>query len=126
MYFASDYEFAAAGPPLADSPPAVPPPASDLVARGLEVADMSGCMGCHSIDGSIIVGPTWLGLAGSVRNFADGSTTVADPSYIERSIRDPGAQVVDGFPDGVMPTDFAERLSDADIAAVVAFIQSLR
>jgi hypothetical protein len=43
-------------------------------------------------------------------------------SYIEQSILEPGAYVVDGFPDGVMPPNLGDRLSDAELQALVDYL----
>lgn len=80
-----------------------------------------GCNSCHSINGRESVGPTWRGLAGSMVTLEDGSVVVADGVYLARSIRDPVAQRVAGF-STLMP---ALNLSDAELAALVAYIESL-
>ncbi len=35
--------------------------------RGEIVANQNGCFACHSVDGSIIVGPSWLGVCMAVK-----------------------------------------------------------
>ena len=97
----------------------------DLLSLGASTADAAGCLACHSVDGSKSVGPTWQGLFGSERPLADGSTVVADEDYIRESILDPRAKVVAGFPD-IMPTDYANTLSELDIQALIAYIRSLK
>ena len=117
VYFGSDYEFASAATPDVAAPPL---PTLD----GEAIAKSTGCIACHSSDGSDLVGPTWAGLAGSERTFEDGSTAVADSAYIKKSIVDPEAQVVAGF-NPLMPTVYTDLLSDSEIDAVVAYIESL-
>jgi cytochrome c2 len=82
------------------------------------------CLACHSIDGSQMVGPTWLGLYGHEVELEDGTTVIADEAYLFESIKDPNAKVVKGFPAGAMPP-YGTILSDQDIADLVAFIKSL-
>jgi cytochrome c oxidase subunit 2 len=94
---------------------------SGQAAEGLEIAKSNGCMTCHSVDGRRSVGPTWQGLYGSEVELEDGSTVVADDEYLTRAIEDPGAQVVAGF-NGVMPD---RDLSEADVAAIVAYLRTL-
>jgi cytochrome c oxidase subunit 2 len=98
---------------------------SEEARRGQQLADANGCTGCHTVDGSEGVGPTWQGLFGSEVTLADGSTVTADEAYITESIRNPSAKVAEGFPDGVMPTFDASRLSDEDIQAIIAYIETL-
>jgi cytochrome c551/c552 len=69
------------------------------IEEGKRVAELMGCVACHSTDGSILgkVGPTWKGLFGSEVAFADGSKMRADEDYFRESIREPAAKVVRGF-----------------------------
>ena len=90
-------------------------------ATGAEVARDEGCTGCHSADGSDRTGPSWQGIWGTEVALEDGDTAVVDREYVERSIREPRAQVVDGY-SPVMP----ERdLDDDEVDALVAYIESL-
>lgn len=98
---------------------------ADPVARGQNLYVTYGCQACHSIDGSEGVGPTWTGLYGSERVFDDGSTTVADYEYLFESIRNPGANIVQGF-GNIMPVNVAAELTDQQIDDVISFIESLQ
>lgn len=95
----------------------------DLAATGQELAAANGCTGCHSIDGSTLVGPTWQGLYGSEIPLADGSTVTADDAYIAESIRDPSAKIHEGFQD-LMPKTYADW-SDEQVDAIIAYMQTL-
>ena len=90
--------------------------------RGERIYQQQGCMPCHSLDGTTPIGPSFLGLAGSTRNFTDGTSAVADDNYIRMSIVNPAQQVVEGFLP-VMPPQYAATLSTEEIDALVAFIQ---
>ncbi len=98
----------------------------DLVAEGKTLAGRNGCAACHSPDGTPLAGPTWQGLYAKTETLDEGSTVVVDDEYLERSIVDPDAQVVDGYVTGVMPKDFRDKLSDHDILAIIAYIKSLQ
>jgi cytochrome c oxidase subunit II len=100
-----------------------PPEEMTPVERGAQLAEQQGCLSCHSMDGTALVGPTWLGLYGSQRSLEDGSTVVADDEYLRKAILDPGSQVVEGFPN-IMPAAYT-FLSDEELAALVAYIESL-
>jgi len=97
--------------------------------EGKRVWELMGCVACHSTDGSTIgkVGPTWKGLFGRPRVFADGSKTIADEAYLRESIREPAAKVVSGFEksDAGMPS-YEGVLSDAQIEALVLYIKTLQ
>jgi cytochrome c553 len=95
---------------------------SDAAKHGQQLAKSSGCAACHGADGQGGIGPAWTGVLGSSVTLTDGTTVVADEAYLTRSIKDPQAQVVDGFAVS-MP---ANNLSDQDIADLVAYIVSLK
>lgn len=94
-------------------------------ASGGVLAEQQGCLACHSTDGSVSTGPTWFALAGAERQLEGGATTIADAVYLERSIVEPRADVVAGYPASVMPTNYADALSPGEIDAMVAYIESL-
>jgi len=81
------------------------------------------CVTCHSIDGSIITGPSFVGRFGTEVLMTDGSRVLMDENYIRESILDPKAKVANGF-EPVMPT-FQGSLKERQIAALIAYIQSL-
>ncbi|HEY2257065.1 MAG TPA: cytochrome c oxidase subunit II [Variovorax sp.] len=91
------------------------------IEQGRALADAKGCVACHTIDGTPRVGPTWKGLYGKTETMNDGSTARVDESYLRSFIRDPQARQVKGFAP-VMPK---LEMSDEELAALVAFIQSL-
>lgn len=79
-----------------------------------------GCGGCHGADGSGGIGPELAGMAGTERELENGSV-VADEDYIRRSITDPDADIVAGYPIR-MP---ANQLGDSDVDALVAYLLEL-
>ena len=96
----------------------------DPVELGRQVSQESGCLACHSVDGSESIGPTWLDLYGSERNLADGTTVTADQEYLREAVVDPQAKIVEGYENLVMPPTGAS-LTDQEIEAVLAYIASL-
>jgi len=101
---------------------ATAPPDPALVERGRELVTSSGCAACHGVDGGGGIGPSWVGLAGSDVELVDGTTVVADESFLRRSILEPEAQLVAGY-GVVMPRN---GLDPDQVDAVIAFIVSLR
>jgi cytochrome c oxidase subunit II len=97
---------------------------TEAAARGQTLAQETGCLNCHTTDGSAGTGPTWKGLAGASRPLASGESVTADNAYLFNSIVDPTSQVVEGF-DAVMPTTYNDQLSQQDIDDLVAYINSL-
>jgi mono/diheme cytochrome c family protein len=97
---------------------------TDAAARGAVLAEGQGCLQCHTTDGRPGSGPTWKGLAGSVRPLTSGEEVVADDAYLFNSIVDPSSQVVDGY-DDIMPKFFADQLDTTQINDLVEYIKSL-
>jgi cytochrome c oxidase subunit 2 len=101
--------------------PAKPTP-DDPVARGRALAADNGCTACHSEDGSPLVGPTFKGIWGRSEPLESGRTIVVDEPYLVRSIKEPSADVVEGYPDAMPP----QPLTDAQIQDVIAWLKTLR
>lgn len=83
-----------------------------------------GCLGCHSLDGSPTVGPTFKGVWGRKETVLTGGverSIVVDEPYVRRSILKPNADIVKGFPP-VMPS-FTGVIKDDEIKAIVEFLQ---
>lgn len=82
-----------------------------------------GCKACHSLDGTKMIGPTFRGLFGrriTVQTDGKARELVVDRDYIRRSILEPGADLVTGYPP-VMPS-FKDRMSVEDLEALVEFL----
>jgi cytochrome c oxidase subunit 2 len=98
---------------------------SEAAARGEALASATGCLACHTIDGTTGAGPTWKGVAGASRPLTSGEQVVADDAYLFNSIVDPPSQVVLGFESDVMPQIFADQLTVDEINDLVEYIKSL-
>jgi cytochrome c oxidase subunit 2 len=98
----------------------------DPVERGQQVYQQFGCNACHSLDGTVSVGPSWQGIYQSQEPLADGTTVTVDEAYLHESIIDPNAKIVAGFNPGVMPQNFEEVLTEEQISDVIEFIKSVR
>lgn len=103
----------------------------DPIVRGGKYAQQFGCLSCHSVDGSPLVGPTWQSLYGHEVQLADGSTVTADDDYITNSVLNPDAQIVATFPPGVMPKSFIDpvtkrSITNEQIADIIEYIKALK
>ena len=107
------------------------------VEEGRKAAELFGCIACHTTDGSkavaadptTVVGPTWKGLFGTRRDFADGTfVKQVDEVYLRESIVDPGRKVAKGFETektGVGMPSYLGVLKDWQIDSVILYIKSL-
>ena len=89
-------------------------------AKGKTLFLSNGCGGCHVYKpaGSAgKVGPDLDNLAADAKKANQGPLQ----TYVANSIKSPGAYVVPGFPDGVMPS-YGGQLTDQQVADLVAFL----
>jgi cytochrome c oxidase subunit 2 len=97
-----------------------------LAARGERLVEERACLSCHSTDGTRLTGPSWKGLAGSTVELADGRRVVADRDYLRRAVQDPNAEIVEGFPSGIMAAVVKPgSVSAEDADAIAAYIETL-
>ena len=113
-------------------------------ALGKEASIRYGCVACHSthesdtypppttsgeIEAQIAVGPSWIKLWGSKREFTDGSFIKgADETYLRESILDPGRRVAIGYETektGVGMPSYLGVLKDYEIDSILLYIKSL-
>ncbi len=79
-----------------------------------------GCMACHTVDGGKGHGPTFQGLFGSTREFAELGTITADEPYLRESITQPATKSIPEFPIGMMP---AYPLNEKQVDSLILFIK---
>ncbi|GAB4386855.1 MAG: cytochrome c oxidase subunit II [Phycisphaerales bacterium] len=84
----------------------------------------NNCISCHSVDGSRLIGPTWLGSFGTKRALEGGGEVVVDENYIRESILYPQAKRSAGF-EGQVMTSFLGQLSDQEIEGVICYFKAL-
>jgi hypothetical protein len=89
-------------------------------ARGLQLAQANGCVGCHNLDPNVPgAGPTWYNIGNTAVSRVPGESPVA---YLDHSIVNSGAYIVPGFQDGIMPKNFGEKLSIQDQADIITYL----
>lgn len=87
----------------------------------------TGCIACHSVDGTKLVGPSFKGIYGKDRVVTEGTSQVtvkADEKYIRNSIYNPDSQVVSGYAKGLMKS-YKELLKEEDIKTITEYLKSL-
>ena len=92
---------------------------------GQKLLEDKGCLGCHTTDGMKKVGPTFKGLYGSrVTVLTNGAERVitADEGYLRKSILEPGADIVKGYPN-IMPT---MPMTPSELDAIVEYLRILK
>ncbi|HXX80003.1 MAG TPA: c-type cytochrome, partial [Thermodesulfovibrionales bacterium] len=92
---------------------------------GLTLLESKGCLGCHSVDGSKKIGPTFKGLYGSqvtVVTKGKERTITSDEAYLRRSILEPGADIVKGY-QNIMP---ALPVTKEELDTIIQYLKTLK
>ena len=93
--------------------------------RGVQLFQEKGCMACHSMDGTPRVGPTLQGLFGkTVTVLTDGKerSIVADEAYLRKSLLEPNADVVKGYP-SIMSL---QKMTEDEVNELVKYMKELK
>lgn len=94
-------------------------PAGDAT-NGEALFNSEGCFACHALQpGEQGVGPSLAGVARRAAGHDDSAE-----AYLIESIVTPGAFVVDGYQDGLMPKGYGSRLTPQQLADLIAFLMS--
>jgi cytochrome c oxidase subunit 2 len=104
------------------------PVKSSAKSPGLTILEKNGCLACHSLDGSKLVGPSFKGLYGStvgVVTTGKNRKVKADNLYIKTSIVDPDKDIVTGFQGGLMQP-YKNVLTDKDIQQIIEYFKTLK
>ena len=99
------------------APPGPPATGKGDPAAGKQVFVDQGCGGCHSLQDASTTGQIGPNL--------DEALVDKDPGFIQTSIVDPGAEVEEGFSDGIMPVDYADSIPPQDLANLIAYLSSV-
>lgn len=87
--------------------------------HGKQLYAAKGCVACHSLDGTRLVGPTFKGLAGKSESTSAGDI-VADDAYLRESMLQPMAKIVNGYPPAMPPLP----LDAIEVESLILFIKA--
>lgn len=99
-------------------------PALTMADQGKQLFDKLACSTCHGAQDTL-QGPSLAGIFGKTRRFTDGSTTVADESYLRESIISPYNRITQGY-DKTMPVYLLRsQVTEENIRQLIEYIKSL-
>jgi cytochrome c oxidase subunit 2 len=93
---------------------------------GKKLYKAKACVTCHTVDGSVLQGPSFKGFFDREHKFTDGGQFVPSPenpieNYMRESILEPAKHIVAGF-QAVMPKI---TVSDREIDCLILFIKDV-
>jgi cytochrome c oxidase subunit 2 len=95
--------------------------------EGLAIMKANSCLGCHSMDGSKLVGPSFKKLFESnkivIEDGVEKTITVND-EYLINSIVEPNKDLVKGYNKGLMQS-YSNVLKEEDISKIVEYLNTL-
>lgn len=92
---------------------------------GLKILEDKGCLGCHTVDGTRKIGPTFKGLYKSkvtVLTRGKERVIVAEEEYLKSHILHPGTDVVKGYPN-IMP---ALPVTPEELEEILEYLEGLK
>ena len=104
------------------------PPLSEDAVAGKNIVSKIGCLACHSLVGSKLVGPSFKHLYGHEMTVTtDGTkrTATVDEEYLKRSIYKPNADIMEGYSKGLM-ISYEGQLTDKEVGQIIEYIKVLR
>jgi cytochrome c oxidase subunit II len=95
---------------------------------GYKTLEKNGCLACHSIDGTKVVGPSFKGLYGtSIDVMTNGvkRKVKVDDSYIKSSIYEPNTDIVVDYQQGVMKS-YKGIITDKELQSINEYLKGLK
>jgi len=86
-------------------------------AAGKEVFASAGCAGCHTFKAA--------GSSATIGPDLDTALQGKDATFVLESIVDPNKEIAPGFSGGIMPGNFGQTLSGAEIDALVKYLSDV-
>jgi len=96
--------------------------------KGKKLLEKNGCLACHSVDGSKLVGPSFKGTYGSkIKVKTNGAVreVVFDDKYLETSIYDPNADISGDYPQGLMKS-YKDAITKEDLVLINDYLKTLK
>lgn len=82
------------------------------------------CNTCHSLEPGVnLVGPSLAGMGSAAGSRVSGES--AD-EYLRKSVVEPGAFVVEGYAEGLMPSTYTSQLTAEQVDDLVAYMLTLK
>jgi cytochrome c551/c552 len=102
--------------------PLIPPDATGEQLYNMPVLGTQvGCVTCHSLDDTTVLGPSLQDIGSAAQERIPGMSAA---EYIRQSILEPNAFIIEGSTPNLMPPNYTDALTEAQIDALVTFLMS--
>jgi cytochrome c oxidase subunit II len=94
---------------------------------GLAILKDQGCLACHSIDGTKLVGPSFKNLYNSeyiVISNGEEAKITADSTYIKNAIYNPDMNIVKGYNKGLMKS-YSTKIADPQMSELIHYLETI-
>jgi cytochrome c oxidase subunit 2 len=95
--------------------------------KGYAILKQNACIGCHSVDGSKLVGPSFKNIYMKERIvLTDGKERklIADSTYIKNSIFDPDNDIVKDYSKGLMKS-YTGVVKETEVNDIIEYLKTL-
>jgi cytochrome c oxidase subunit II len=92
---------------------------------GPKIMQAKGCLGCHSLDGSVKIGPTFKKLFNRTETVIAGGVEkkiVVDETFVHDKILSPRSVTIKGYP-GIMPQI---SLTDEELKTIITYLEAIK
>ncbi|MFA8299988.1 MAG: cytochrome c oxidase subunit II [Hyphomicrobiales bacterium] len=96
-------------------------------AAGLKLLQVNGCIGCHSTDGTKLVGPSFKALWGTkqmVTSKGMKREVIVDKQYIITSIYEPNNDIPEGYNPNIM-VSYKGKITEKDIDEIITYLKTI-
>jgi cytochrome c oxidase subunit 2 len=97
-------------------------PPMTMAQAGKRVWDRVACGNCHGPNDTVRA-PSLVGIFGKKRSFTDGTSLIADDTYIRESIVRPGNHITQGYGDNTM-LPYQDTLTEEELLNLLAYIKT--
>lgn len=100
------------------------PAAGEALFAQTLIGTQAGCTTCHSLEpGVTIIGPSLANIGTEAGARVSGESA---EDYLRKSIVEPDATVVEGFPAGLMSKELSTELTEQQVNDLIAYLLTVR
>ena len=95
---------------------------SESIAFGRQLFQRFGCSGCHALSDAGASGQVGPNLNGIGARAGDTKPSDNAEDYVRESVTSPNTFIVPGYPENVMPQDYAQQMTPQELDALIKYL----